>query len=166
MGPPRPAGAALRHHWGTMRAILLAAAVLVAVVVVVVSFGVDEGEVVTLTTRDASGARFDTQLWIVEIDGAAWLRAGRPKAQWLGRLRANPKVEVKRGEEAALYTAVPVDEPAARERVNAAMAAKYGRADGLIDRVFDRGRSVPVRLDPREPDPGEPAPGTPRGPHS
>jgi len=146
-----------------MRAVLLAAAALVALVVVAASFGVDEGEVVTLTTRDAAGARFDTQLWIVELDGAVWLRAGRPDARWLARLRAEPRVSIQRGDDTAFYTATAVEDPAARERVNEAMAAKYGRADRWIHRIFSRERAVPVRLEPRQPDPGETA--ATRGPH-
>jgi hypothetical protein len=145
-----------------MRAILLLVGLLVGLVVVVTTFGVDEGEVVNLTTVDANGARFETQVWIVEIDGVSWLRAGRPRAKWLARLRANPAVELERGEEVKLYTAIPVDDPSARDAVNRAMAEKYGDADRMVDRIFDRQHSVPIRLEARA---GEP-PAAPRGPHS
>ena len=53
--------------------------VLIALALVfVLSFAASElgGEVVTLTTLDAEGARHETSLWIVEDDGSLWLRAG------------------------------------------------------------------------------------------
>lgn len=136
-----------------MRAILLFAGLAAAIVVALATFGVDEGEVVTLTTVDSAGARYDTQLWIVEADSATWLRAGSPHARWLARLRAHPAVEIRRGEQVLFYTAVPIDTPDERALVNRAMAEKYGRADHLIAHVFRREQSVPIRLDPRE---GEP----------
>jgi hypothetical protein len=136
-----------------MRTILLVTGLLTGLVVMVAVFGVDEGEVVNLTTVDADGALFDTQLWIVDIDGTGWLRAGRPVAHWLARVRAHPAVEVKRGESVGLYTAVPVDDATMRERVNRAMAEKYGTADRMTSRFLDPRRSVPIRLDPRAGDP-------------
>jgi hypothetical protein len=131
-----------------MRILLVLAGLVVGLIVFIAAFGVDEGEVVNLTTVDASGARFETQLWIIEEDGQLWLRAGRPAAQWLARLRAHPEVEIQRGEDIAEFRAVPVDGPTARAAVNRAMAAKYGRADRMIARVFDRDSAVPIRLDP------------------
>ncbi len=133
---------------GGMRTLLVLAGLIVGLVVFMAAFGVDEGEVVNLTTVDANGARFETQLWVVEEGGHLWLRAGRPAAHWLARLRAHPEVELQRGDDTAGFRAVPVDDPATRAAVNRAMAAKYGRADHMIARVFDRENSVPIRLDP------------------
>jgi hypothetical protein len=133
-----------------MRSVILLVGVVAALVVTVAMFGVDEGEVVGLTTRDAAGATYETQVWIVDDGGTLFLRAGRTEARWLERIRANPAVEIHRGEGVKLYTAVPLDDDATRTRVNELMKAKYGDADRMIARFFDQRHSVPIRLDPRE----------------
>lgn len=134
-----------------MKIPLLLAGLTVALVVFVTAFGIDEGEVVNLSTVDASGAQFETQLWIIEHDGHLYLRAGRPAARWLARLRAHPEVEIERDGATSAYRAVPVDDPATRVAVNRAMAEKYGQADHLVARIFDRNHAVPIRLEPLGP---------------
>ncbi len=133
-----------------MRLLLLAAGLFAAGIVLVSAFGVDEGEVVTLVSVDGAGARYETTLWIVEIDGTHWLRATRPDAAWLTRLKERPEVEVRRREKASEpFRASPVDTADERRTVNDAMARKYGAADGILRRFVDVDRAVPVRLDPR-----------------
>jgi len=152
--------------WGRpARLVLLLAAFLVGAVVLGSRFGVDEGEVVTLTTVTPDGARYDTQLWIVERPDGLWLRSGSPNAHWLARLRAEPRVEVRRGDTLLYFDAVPADDPVVREDVNRRMAEKYGRADRWLAWLIDRSRSVPIHLEPRERDPAiDRAPGE-RPPH-
>jgi hypothetical protein len=138
-----------------------AAALMIGCLIGGLVFGVllvPEGEVATLSTVAADGAEFETQVWVVEGDGlpgggegVVFLRAGSPDASWLARLRARPDVALERGETRLAYRALPEEDAALRERVNRAMAAKYGVSDRLINVVFDRGRSVPIRL---VPDPG------------
>lgn len=137
-----------------MKVPLLLAGLTVGLVVFVTAFGIDEGEVVNLSTVDAGGAQFETQLWIIEQDGHLYLRAGRPAARWLARLRAHPEVKIERDGSTSAYRAVPVDDPATREAVNGAMAEKYGQADRLIARIFDRSQAVPIRLEPLGPGKG------------
>ena len=131
-----------------MRALLLAVGIAVAVIVIA-SNSLDEGEVVTLVTKSDNGAAYDTQLWIVEWNGQLYLRVGSPNAHWLERLRANPQVTLQRGGAALTFTALPKDDSETREAVNARMAAKYGYADRLWGYLGDRGRSVPILLEPR-----------------
>jgi hypothetical protein len=120
-----------------------------------------EGEVATLSTVAVDGAEHETQVWVVEGDGlpdgdagVVFLRAGSPESAWLARLRARPQVALVRGEKRRAYVAVPEEDAALRERVNLAMAEKYGIADRLIALVFDQRKSTPVRLvpDPSRPD--------------
>lgn len=141
-----------------MRIALLATGVLAALVVLLSAFALDEGEVVTLTTTNAAGARFETSVWVVEDGGSLWLRSGRPDAQWLARLRARPEISIARHEERAAYRAVPLDDDGARSRVNAAMAEKYGAADRILARFVPLERSVPIRLDPSAETPAAAAP--------
>ena len=43
------------------------------------------GEVVDLRTTDASGATFETRLWVVDDSGFTWLWAAAPGRRWLER---------------------------------------------------------------------------------
>jgi hypothetical protein len=106
----------------------------------------ESGEVVVLRTRDASGAAHETRLWVVDHDGAMWLRAGNPAGGWFARLSANPEVEVERRHETLALRAVP--EPEARDAINALMQEKYGWADSYVSFFFPRSKKVPVRLVP------------------
>ena len=109
------------------------------------------GEVVVLTTADANGAERRTELWVVDHEGSAWLRAGSAEASWLGRLRAHPEVELERGGVSSSYRAVAV--PEATDQINALMTEKYGVADRLVGILMpgSRGHSMAVRLDPEAP---------------
>lgn len=106
------------------------------------------GEVAVLTTRDARGVTVETRVWVVEDAGSAWLRAGQPQSGWLTRLEAEPRVELERGGPPRSFRAIPVRDPATRDRVHRLMAEKYGWADRLIGWTRDGTHSVAVRLDP------------------
>lgn len=105
------------------------------------------GEVVRITTFGPGGAPFHTHVWVVDVDGTPWLRAGEPASGWLARIRSDPHVLVLRGGEEKHWLAVPVSDPAWRDRVQALMRQKYGWADRYIALIRDGSRSVPVRLD-------------------
>ena len=117
-------------------------------VLAVVSSWVHEGEVVTLTTFDAEQHPRRSRLWIVEVDGARYVRADLRGARWVSRLRTRPQVELQRDGVHERCQAVPVDDPAVREAVGNAMEAKYGLLDELLDAVRDDEDTIPVRLDP------------------
>jgi hypothetical protein len=118
----------------------------VAAAVVLCALVLDVGEVVTLRTTGEDARSCETQLWIVDLDGERFLRAARPDVHWLARLRRTSRpVLVRRGVE-RVVRAHPEDDSTTRERVNAAMAEKYGLADRLWRVVSDSSRSVPIRL--------------------
>lgn len=132
-----------------MRAFLIAfPATLLAILAA--ALALPTGEVVTLETTDPSGRHHDSVLWIVEIDGAEYLRSGNPDSHWLARVREHPGVALVRDDARRAYRAEAVDDPAVRRAVNEAMARKYGVADALVRSAVDVGRSVPVRLEARE----------------
>jgi hypothetical protein len=106
----------------------------------------ESGEVVVLRTLDATGGIHETRLWVVDHDGAAWLRAGNPNAGWFPRLSARPQVEVVRDGKTSKFQAVP--EPDARDTINDLMQEKYGFADSYISFYFARETKIPVRLVP------------------
>jgi hypothetical protein len=121
---------------------------LAALFVATIFLASESGEVVTLTTYDAAGAPHASRIWVVDDAGAQWLRAGLRKNAWYQRLVAHPEVEVRRGAVSGRYRAVAVETDAARDRVHALMAAKYGLADRYISMIRDGKGSVAVRLDP------------------
>ena len=106
----------------------------------------ESGEVVVLTTTDEAGAPQETRLWVVDHDGAAWLRAGSDQQGWYGRLRNQPRIQVERDGATNPYTATPA--PASTPEINRLMAEKYGWADRFIGMMFPRDGAVAIRLDP------------------
>jgi hypothetical protein len=109
----------------------------------------ESGEVVVLETNDAAGAH-ETRVWVVDDAGSAWLRTGDAKSAWLVRIRSNPEVAVTRAGERREYRAVPVDDPATRERINALTLEKYGLAEQILRAVMmDPAGATPIRLEPR-----------------
>lgn len=123
-------------------------------VVVLGALLLDEGEVVTLVGHHG-GREYETQLWIVEVEGRDYLRARDPGADWLRRLGSAAYVQLRRGHGASAplepYEATPTLDAALRESVDRAMAAKYGLADRVWSMVAGDSSSVPVALEPAEP---------------
>jgi hypothetical protein len=130
-----------------MRQLTLVLGLLLAAVAIGAGW-LKEGEVVQLTTYDARAHEHETELWIVDVDGRLYLRADLPGAGWLDRLRANPEAELRRDGTRERVRAVPVDDPALRDAVGRAMAAKYGLVDRLFGAIRDEDRAVPVLLEP------------------
>lgn len=132
----------------TVRRILVLVLVLVVAFFGVVFAASELGvEVVNLVTKDADGAEHSTHLWVVDDAGFPWLRAGVPSSGWLVRIQANPDVEVERGGVTYRMRAVPVPEPAVRDRIHALMRERYGWADRIVSLIRDPDGSVPVRLE-------------------
>lgn len=115
--------------------------------VVVASMLVEEGEVVTLETSDAFGQTYPTRLWIVELDGKLYVR-GPPERDWVQRLNLRPQVKLTRNGETGSFRAKLILDPALADAVHQAMVAKYGRADGLVDRLFNRSEPAAILLEP------------------
>jgi hypothetical protein len=130
-----------------LRYLALAAGAVIVLVVVGVLW-VDEGEVVTLTTVDDQGHSSVTGLWIVEIDGEVYLRAGSREARWLERIRARPVVELTRDGVVQKVRATPIEDAALRNAISWAMREKYGFIDAVLVRIIDHSESVPILLEP------------------
>ena len=112
---------------------------------------VEEGEVATLVTYDSREHHFDTNLWIVDVEGRAYVRAADPETDWLERVRARPEIRLRRDGTDSRVRAVPSDDPTVQEAVNRAMRRKYGSVDRVVSWVRDRSRCVPVWLVPIPP---------------
>jgi hypothetical protein len=125
---------------------------LVAVIVVLAGlqmFASEVGEVVVVTTRDAAGDPHRTRIWVVDHDGAQWIRSGSESSGWFARLREQPTLELDRAGSHESYNVVVV--PEATAMVNELMAKKYGWADWYVGTLFSRAHAVAMRLDPIQP---------------
>ena len=132
-----------------VRLVIVLLVALVAFVGAVFAASEFGGEVVNLRTHDGKEER-STHLWVVDDGGFAWLRAGRPTSAWLVRIETDPDVIVERGGTAIHFHAVPVHDPATRDRIHALMREKYPLADRIVGVTRDPSGSVPVRLEPAQ----------------
>jgi len=107
----------------------------------------ESGEVVILSTIDESGNTIDTRLWVVDHDGAQWVRAGQPEKGWFRRLEANSRVKLLREGSMTDRIAVPVRDQSIINNVNKVFSEKYGIADRIVALPGDASKRVPVRLD-------------------
>ncbi len=105
----------------------------------------ESAEVVVLTSEGAEGPQ-ETRLWVVDLDGVQYLRAGLDSG-WYQRLVATPEAGLVRegapGEYRAEAHMAVVDE------VNRLMREKYGWRDAYIDLLLGgREDAVPVAMLP------------------
>ena len=126
--------------------IVLAVVAVFALIMISQQIASETGEVVVLTTIDQQGAEHTTRLWVVEHDGAQWLRSGADAMGWYQRLAANSAVHLARGETEQPYAAVPQADK--RAVINGLMREKYGWRDRYIELLFGRDDAIPIRLDP------------------
>jgi hypothetical protein len=130
-----------------VRRALLALVSALVLVALATYLAAERTEVAVLRTLDGAGAVHETKLWVVDVDNTPWLRAARSGRAWLERIRERPDVELVRDGVARPYRAVVLTDPATRERVDAAFAAKYGVTNWWYGLAL-RKDPVPVRLDP------------------
>jgi hypothetical protein len=105
-------------------------------------------EVGMLRTYDESGTAYQTKMWVVDLDGHAYVRVGRPGRGWGERVKTHPEVELERSGSWQPYRASLVEDPATRAAVDRAFAEKYGWVDWWFG-VVVRSNPQPVRLDPQ-----------------
>ncbi len=131
----------MKHLLYTIGA-LLGLVVLVFLLQLVAS---ESGEVVVLGSESHGGLE-ETRLWVVEIDGVQYLRAG-PDSGWYQRLLENPEATLRRGDTTGAYVADT--QMAQAETLNALMREKYGWGDVVIEYlVGGHEEAVPVALLP------------------
>jgi hypothetical protein len=126
--------------------ILLAVVVAIGSAFAMMMVASETGEVVELTIPTADGAS-TVRLWVVDLDGVQYLRAGHAEAGWYQQLERATSVEVARNGVSAEYLAVPSID--VREEVGSQMLAKYGWRERYISMlVGGREGSVPIALLP------------------
>lgn len=105
----------------------------------------ESAEVVVLSSQAADGNQ-ETRLWVVDLDGVQYLRAGTDSG-WYQRLVATPQASVTRDGLTTVYRTE--SRPDAVDEVNRLMREKYGWRDAYIDLLLGgREDAVAVALVP------------------
>jgi hypothetical protein len=107
----------------------------------------EQTEVARLRSFDAQGAAHETKLWVVDHEGAPWVRVANPRRAWFRRLAANPRAELVRGQQVQAVVAEPHDSDAARAALDRRFREKYGLVDWWYG-VLLRRHPIPLRLAP------------------
>jgi hypothetical protein len=103
-------------------------------------------EVVTLVTRDASGASRATRTWVVDDGDGILVEAAHAERPFFRHLLVHPEVEMRGGGRAAHCRAVALPNPDGHARVRQLLAEKYGWADRWVGLLTDTSASIAVRL--------------------
>ncbi len=128
-----------------MRTLMIACAGVIVLIAITAALA-DKGEVVILKSRNGNQYGIGTRLWVVEVDGAIYVR-GPNHSGWVERVRANPEVLLTRGEATAWYHAATSSDTRSPAAVERAIVEKYGSAERWLDRVFDAWDPIAVRLE-------------------
>ena len=115
-----------------------------------------ERETVEVITKNEDGSLRDTTVWIVVVDGEAFLRTGGTR--WGDNAERNPELTLRAGEEEIPLRTELVSDAALVARVADAFRAKYGWSDRLSS-IVRVGDTRILRLLPRD----VPADGAPGG---
>ena len=83
-----------------------------------------EANVVRIVTQDEDGDERDTPVWIVVVDGAAYVRTNA--SHWLANIRRGSSVALRLDSTTRPVSAEEVADPAVVASVEAAYKAKYG----------------------------------------
>jgi len=105
-------------------------------------------EIAVLRTIGVNHEDHFATLWVVDSGPHLWIRAENRQRRWLGHLRANPNVELRRNGRTIEYHARPFDTAEARAYVDRLFREKYGIADRARAIVENRD-TLPIRLEPR-----------------
>jgi hypothetical protein len=101
--------------------------------------------VVELITHDDDGKLRETKVWVVLIDGEAFLRTNASK--WLANLRRDPAARLRVEDEEYPVVAEVLSDPAWIPKVDAASAEKYGWQEKSIH-LFRMKDPTIIRLNP------------------
>lgn len=109
---------------------------------------VEDVGVVEIITSDEDGDERKTKVWVVVIDGEAYLRTSG--SRWLANLQRNPQATLRvEGSDYAVETEV-LSEPGWIEKVDAASKQKYGWQETWIH-FFRMNEPTIIRLSPASP---------------
>lgn len=130
-----------------MRRVVRFAAFAVAVVAVLAGLLVlasETGEVAKITSVDEAGTFHETRVWVVDIAGETYVRAGTRESAWLDRVRTRSLVVLERaGVQREVRLVLAADQT---PEVNLHMAHKYGWADMVVGTLVPRRNAVALQV--------------------
>jgi hypothetical protein len=132
-----------------VRASLRGVGVLLGIVLGLVALSMffsEWGEVVVIRPLGVESPS-ETRVWIVELPDGAYLRGGHGPG-WAESAVMAGRASLRRDGSWQDYRVFDVPGARARDRVNAAMAAKYGFSDRFIGWTRDVESTRPLRLEP------------------
>lgn len=106
-----------------------------------------ETQVVEVLTQDEDGSDRATKVWIVAVDGRAFIRTAATR--WYRNVERDPNIGLRVGEEEFLLRTELVTDAALVERAVAAFREKYGFTDAFMQ-ILRFGEPHVMRLAPRD----------------
>jgi len=106
-------------------------------------------EEVDIETRSQAGETHRTIIWIVEQDGAVYIRSFRgPRGRWYREALADPAVAIHVDGRRVPATAVPATDSASVEACSEGLRAKYPRSQSLRAMLVDDVLPTTMKLVP------------------
>jgi hypothetical protein len=106
-----------------------------------------EESVIEVLTADEDGALRETPVWVVVLDGAAYVRTN--DSTWLANIRRGSATRVRVRDEETAMDVVEVADAALGARVETAFLAKYGFTQRVMSALRMREPTV-LRLTPKQ----------------
>lgn len=106
-----------------------------------------EESVIEILTADEDGALRETPVWVVVLDGAAYVRTN--DSSWLANIRRGSATRVRVRDEETPMKALEVAEVELGARVETAFLAKYGFTQRVMSALRMRQPTV-LRLTPKQ----------------
>ena len=108
---------------------------------------------VDIETRSKAGKAHRTIIWIVERDGAIYVRSYRgPSGRWYREAVADPEVAVHVHGRRVAARAVPATDPTSVEACSEGLRAKYRRSQSLQAMLVDDVLPTTLKLEPAPPE--------------
>ena len=83
-----------------------------------------ERDVIEIITRDPDEDLRETKIWIVVLDGTGYIRTNN--SRWLANIRRGSPIALRANEWESRVTAVEIDDPALKAKIETAFKKKYG----------------------------------------
>ena len=111
-------------------------------------YALEAGGIAVVETRAPDGSTRETHVWYAEPDGELWLEAGSPENPWFADARREGRLTLRADGRKGDYAVAVFEDPEPRERIRAALRAKYGWRDRWVGLFVDQAKSLVVRLTP------------------
>ena len=109
----------------------------------------DGARTIEVLTQDEDGAPRETTIWVVVVNGAAYINTNA--TTWGENVERTPRLDVRQAQSTRSFDILFLEDPDARHLVQAAFRGKYGWQDSLLSLVMDESEAVIMELVPTGP---------------